>query len=69
MNAFSGLMYLNGYKDGPPYMIQKFVTDYYAGLFAYGAALAGYVNALRTGEGEDVYKRQACTCSPWTVPA
>ena len=52
VNAFSGLMYLNGYKDGPPYMIQKFVTDYYAGLFAYGAALAGYVNALRTGEGE-----------------
>ncbi len=45
-------MYLNGYKDGPPYMIQKFVTDYYAGLFAYGSALAAYVNALRTGKGE-----------------
>ena len=50
--AFSGLMYLNGYKDGPPYMIQKFVTDYYAGLFAYGSALAAYVNALKTGKGE-----------------
>ena len=52
VNAFSGLMYLNGYKDGPPYMIQKFVTDYYAGLFAYGSALAAYINALRTGTGE-----------------
>lgn len=50
--AFSGLMYLNGYKDGPPYMIQKFVTDYYAGLFAYGSSLAAYVNALKTGKGE-----------------
>ena len=35
VNAFSGLMYLNGYKDGAPYMIQKFVTDYYAGLDVY----------------------------------
>ena len=52
VNAFSGLMYLNGYKDGTPYMIQKFVTDYYAGLFAYGSALAAYVGALRTGRGE-----------------
>ncbi len=52
VNAFSGLMYLNGYKDGPPYMIQKFVTDYYAGLFAYGSALAAYVNAQRTGKGD-----------------
>lgn len=52
VNAFSGLMYLNGYKDGPPYMIQKFVTDYYAGLFAYGSALAAYVHAQKTGTGE-----------------
>lgn len=52
VGAFSGLMYLNGYKDGPPYMIQKFVTDYYAGLFAYGSALAAYVNACKTGKGD-----------------
>ena len=52
VNAFSGLMYLNGYKDGLPYMIQKFVTDYYAGLFAYGSALAAYVGAQKTGRGD-----------------
>ena len=59
VNAFSGLMYLNGYKDGTPYMIQKFVTDYYAGLFAYGSALAAYVGALRTGRGESPDQRNA----------
>lgn len=52
INAFSGLMYINGYKDGEPYLMQKFVTDYYAGLFAYGSSLAAYISALRTGKGE-----------------
>lgn len=52
ISAFSGLMYLNGYADGPPLYTQKFVTDYYAGLFAYGSALAAYINALKNGEGE-----------------
>lgn len=52
INAFSGLMYLNGFKDSPPYLIQKFVTDYYAGLFAYGSSLAAYTNALKTGKGD-----------------
>ena len=50
--AFSGLMYLNGFEDSVPLWIQKFVTDYYAGLFAYGSALAGYVKALKTGTGD-----------------
>lgn len=52
ITAFSGMMYLNGFKDSPPLLPQKFVTDYYAGLFAYGSALAGYVSAQRTGVGD-----------------
>ena len=52
INAFSGLMYLNGYDGGDPLLMQRYVTDYYAGLFAYGSSLAAYIHALKTGQGE-----------------
>ena len=45
-------MYLNGYDGGDPLLMQRYVTDYYAGLFAYGSSLAAYIHALKTGQGE-----------------
>ena len=50
--AFSGIMDLNGEAGGMPILPQKFMTDYYAGLLAYGSSLAAYIKAQTTGKGD-----------------
>ena len=52
--AFSGMMYFNGFPDRDPILVKKFEVDYYTALFAYGASLAAYINALKTGTGESI---------------
>ena len=54
MQAYSGMMAINGFPDRDPIKAERLVTDYYNGLFAYGSALAAYIHALKTGEGESI---------------
>lgn len=54
VQAYSGLLELNGLPEVGPNLASLFPTDYYAGLFAYGSALAAYVKSLRTGEGDSI---------------
>ncbi len=52
--AFSGLMVLNGFSDRPPIPAQNVVADFYTALFAVGAALAAFIKAQQTGQGESI---------------
>lgn len=54
VQAFSGTMMLTGFPDRDPVLSMKFVSDYYAGLFAYGSVLAAYIKRMQTGEGESI---------------
>lgn len=54
MQAYSGMMALNGFPDRDPVKAERLITDYYNGLFAYGSTLAAYINALKTGKGESI---------------
>lgn len=54
IQAYSGTMYLNGFPDREPILAQKFLSDYYSGLLAYGSVLAAYIKRLKTGEGESI---------------
>ncbi len=50
--AFGGLMYINGEKDGDPLACNAYVADQYTANMCTWAALAGYINAQKTGKGE-----------------
>lgn len=52
--AQSGLMSMNGEREGPPMMIGTFVADYTTGLYATIGALAALQSRERTGEGQIV---------------
>ena len=54
MQAYSGMMNMNGFPDRDPVRAERLVTDYFNGLFAYGSTLAAYVHAKATGEGESI---------------
>jgi len=54
LQAFSGMLELNGYPDRDPCLAVKFPTDYYAGFYTFGCTQAAYINALKTGKGESI---------------
>lgn len=51
VQAFSGLMMMNGDQDGPPTRIGTSILDYGTGMWAAIGALAGLVNRRETGRG------------------
>lgn len=69
--AFGGLMYLNGMPEpNPPLKAAQAVSDYYSAYMALFGALAGYINAQRTGRGEsvDISQFEATWKVQWDVP-
>jgi L-carnitine CoA-transferase len=52
--AYGCMLQLNGFPDRPPISAQPYLADYLTGLFACSSALAAYIQAKRTGEGESV---------------
>ncbi|MDR1710546.1 MAG: CoA transferase [Propionibacteriaceae bacterium] len=53
--AFSGFMSINGFPDPlPPYVTKPYTGDFITGLFGAWAALAAYIRAQETGEGESI---------------
>ena len=52
--AFSGLMYMNGFPDRRACPAEVSVSDYYTGYMAAFSSLAAYINALKTGQGESI---------------
>ncbi|MBI2160419.1 MAG: CoA transferase [Candidatus Rokubacteria bacterium] len=51
VQAFSGLMMMNGDEDGPPTRIGTSILDYGSGMWAAVGALAALVNRQQTGRG------------------
>lgn len=51
VQAFSGLMMMNGDEGGPPTRIGTSILDYGSGMWAAIGALAGLVNRRETGRG------------------
>lgn len=54
IQAYSGMLELQGYPNMDPPLASKFPTDYYNALFAYGSILAAYINVQKTGKGESI---------------
>lgn len=53
--AFGGMMYITGSPDPePPMRAVPWTGDYITALFALWSALAGYIHAQRTGEGQSI---------------
>ena len=52
--AFGGMMYANYMEGEAPRAASALIADFYSGLFAFGSGLAGYIKALRTGQGESI---------------
>lgn len=52
--AYGCFMEMNGFPDRLPVLAFPQVSDYYAGFMADVGALAAYINAQRTGEGDSV---------------
>lgn len=52
--AYGCFMEMNGFPDRLPVLAFPQVSDYYAGFMADVGALAGYINAQKTGKGESV---------------
>lgn len=52
--AYGCFMEMNGFPDRNPVLAFPQVSDYYVGFMADVGALAGYINAQRTGKGESV---------------
>lgn len=76
--AFAGMMYANYQPGNVPAPAYPVVGDYYLGFVALFAALAGYINAMKTGKGESVDVSQyesLLRCNPlsgmldWNLPA
>ena len=75
--AFAGMMYANFQPGQAPRPAYPVVGDYYLGFMGLFAALAGYINAQRTGRGESVDVSQfesVLRCNPlsgmldWNLP-
>ena len=75
--AFAGMMYVNSRPGEAPAPTYPVVGDYYLGFVGLFAALAGYINAQRTGRGEsaDVSQFESIIrCNPlsgmldWNLP-
>jgi L-carnitine CoA-transferase len=52
--AYGCFMEMNGFPDRLPVLAFPQVSDYYSGYTAAMGALAGYINAQKTGQGESV---------------
>lgn len=50
--AYSGYLFLNGDRNGPPMRANPWANDYLSGMFAVFAALTGYIHAQKTGQGQ-----------------
>lgn len=49
-----GVANMIGFPDGPPIYGQPFLNDYLTGVYAFGACLAGYINVLNGGMGQEI---------------
>ena len=54
IQAFSGMMVLNGFPDRDPVLATPYPTDFYAGLFCFGSSIAAYTKVKETGIGESI---------------
>ena len=54
MQAYCGMMAINGFPDRDPIKAERLVTDYFNALLAYGSTLAALMGAMRTGRGESI---------------
>ena len=54
MQALTGLMWLNGRRDDPPFLVGPAATDQYTGLHLVVGILAALQHRNRTGEGQRV---------------
>ncbi|BAK44925.1 CoA transferase [Eggerthella sp. YY7918] len=54
IQAYSGMLELQGYPNLDPPLATKFPTDYYTALFTFSAVLSAYIKRLRTGGGESI---------------
>jgi crotonobetainyl-CoA:carnitine CoA-transferase CaiB-like acyl-CoA transferase len=52
--AFSGFLDMNGEPDGPPMKSNPYTNDYITSLWTLWSALAGYISAQRTGQGQSI---------------
>lgn len=52
--AFSGVMYMNGFPGRRSAPAEVSISDYYTGYMAAFASLSAYINALRTGRGDSI---------------
>ena len=52
--AFSGWLYLQGYKDRDPVVAKPYMNDYVSAFAALFGTLAAYVHAQKTGQGQVV---------------
>lgn len=52
--AASGWMFLNGDKDRMPSITKPWANDYQSAMVAVFGALAGYINAQKTGKGQSI---------------
>jgi Predicted acyl-CoA transferases/carnitine dehydratase len=49
-----GLANMVGFPDGPPIYGSPFVNDYLTSIYAWGAMMAGYINVLKGGRGQEI---------------
>ncbi len=49
-----GLANMVGFPDGPPIYGAPFVNDYLTGVYGFGTCLAGYINVLNGGKGQEI---------------
>ncbi|MGS0764496.1 CaiB/BaiF CoA transferase family protein [Syntrophomonas curvata] len=49
-----GLANMVGFPDGPPIYGQPFLSDYLTAVYAWGAMMAGYINVLKGGMGQEI---------------
>lgn len=50
----SGYANMVGFPDGPPIYGSPFPNDYLTAVYAFGAILAGYINVLQGGKGQEI---------------
>jgi len=49
-----GVANMVGFPDGPPIYGQPFLNDYLTGVYGFGTCLAGYINVLNGGMGQEI---------------
>ena len=49
-----GVANMIGFPDGPPIYGQPFLNDYLSGVYGFGACMAGYINVLNGGMGQEI---------------